>query len=171
MTRSWTKMITSKTPKILRVVQTQAIFLKSMSKVVGSDMERLRNLISRSTQNRLKMASFKFRVVLCRIRLFPTLISKRKCLGSELPLQIPNRANSTNNNCPEFGELCLECETVHRVHFIFWLGSVKRILFHRLSILQAAACLIHNFDLDYDELQRIRAFFNQFFKIIILGNV
>ena len=28
------------------------------------------------TQNRLKMTSFKFTVVLCRIRLFPTLISK-----------------------------------------------------------------------------------------------
>ena len=84
--------------------------------------------------------------------------SESKWLESEVSLKIPNRANSTNNNCPEFGEPCLECETVHRVHFIFWLGSVKRILFHQLSILQAAACLIHNFDLDYDELQRIRAF-------------
>ena len=33
------------------------------------------------------MASFKFRVVLCRIRLFPTLSSKIKWLGSELPLK------------------------------------------------------------------------------------
>ena len=32
------------------------------------------------------MASFKFRVVLCRIRLFPTLISKIKWPGCELPL-------------------------------------------------------------------------------------
>ena len=32
------------------------------------------------------MALFKFRVVLCRIRLFPTFISKIKLLGSELPL-------------------------------------------------------------------------------------
>ena len=32
------------------------------------------------------MALFKFRVVLCRIRFFPTLISKIKWLGSGLPL-------------------------------------------------------------------------------------
>ena len=37
--------------------------------------------------NRLKIAlGFKFKVVLCRIRLFPTTISKIKWLGSELPL-------------------------------------------------------------------------------------
>jgi len=41
--------------------------------------------ISRLIQNRLKMTSLKFRVVLCRIRLFPTLISKIKSLWSELP--------------------------------------------------------------------------------------
>ena len=70
----------------LRVVQTKAIsFLKSMSESVGSDIERLWNWISRLTQNRLKIMSFKFRVVLCRIRLFPTLISKIKWYGSELP--------------------------------------------------------------------------------------
>ena len=38
--------------------------------------------------DRLKMTSFKFRVVLCRIRLFPTLISKLKWLGSGLPLSV-----------------------------------------------------------------------------------
>ena len=32
----------------------------------------------RSSQNQLKMTSFKFKVVLCRIRLFPTLIPKIK---------------------------------------------------------------------------------------------
>ena len=38
--------------------------------------------------DRLKIDwTFKFRVVLCRFRLFPTLISKRKWLGSELPLK------------------------------------------------------------------------------------
>ena len=37
--------------------------------------------------DRLKIDwKFKFRVVLCRIRLFPTLVSKIKWLGSELPL-------------------------------------------------------------------------------------
>ena len=71
----------------LRVVQIEAIlFLKSMSERDGSDIQRLWNSISRSTPNRLKMMSFKFTVVLCRIRLFPTLVSKIKRLGSELPL-------------------------------------------------------------------------------------
>ena len=49
-----------------------------MSERGGSDIERLRNSISRSTQNGLKMASFEFEAVLYRIRLFPTLISKIK---------------------------------------------------------------------------------------------
>ena len=71
----------------LRVVETQVIlFCKSMSEKVGSDPERLWNWISRSIQIDLKMTSFKFRVVLCRIRLFPTMISKVKWLGSKLPL-------------------------------------------------------------------------------------
>ena len=53
-----------------------------MSERGGSDIERLWNWISWSTQNRLKMASF--RVVPCRIRIFPTLIAKIKWLESEL---------------------------------------------------------------------------------------
>ena len=36
--------------------------------------------------NRLKMTPLKFRVVICRIRGFPTLISKIKWFGSGLPL-------------------------------------------------------------------------------------
>ena len=36
--------------------------------------------------NRLTMVSFKFRLVIFRIRLFPTMISNMKQLGSELPL-------------------------------------------------------------------------------------
>ena len=76
---------------ILRVVQTQAIlFLKSMSKRVGSDIQRHWNWISRSTPNRLKMTLCEFRVVLCRIRPFPTFISIIKWLWSELHL---NRNN------------------------------------------------------------------------------
>jgi len=76
----------------LRVVQTRTIlFLKSMSERSGSDLQRLWNWISWSPQNRLKMVSFrfirKFRVVLCRIRLFPTMISRVKWIGSELPLK------------------------------------------------------------------------------------
>ena len=69
----------------LIVVQIQPIsFSKSMSKKVGSEIERLWNWISRSIQSRLKIASLKFRVVLCRIRPFPTLISKIKWCGSEV---------------------------------------------------------------------------------------
>ena len=74
----------------LRVVQTYVIlFLYSMPERCGSDIERLWNRISWPTQNRLKMLSFNFRVVLCRIRLFPTLISKIKWLGSGLPWRTP----------------------------------------------------------------------------------
>ena len=50
-----------------------------------SDAE-IERWISRLTSNRSKMTSFKFRVVLCRIRLFPTVISKLKWHGSELLL-------------------------------------------------------------------------------------
>ena len=73
----------------LRVVQTQAIlFLKSMSELDGSDIERLWNLLSKSSKNRLETKSIIFRVVSSRIRLFPTLISKIKWVGSGLPLKI-----------------------------------------------------------------------------------
>ena len=48
--------------------------------------ERLCNWIARS--DRLGMASFKFRVVLCRIRFFPTLILTIKWLGYGLPLRL-----------------------------------------------------------------------------------
>ena len=61
------------------------LFLKSMSKRGGSDIQRLRNWISRSTQNQLKMAGSLVRVVQCRIRLFPTLISKIKRFGLNNP--------------------------------------------------------------------------------------
>ena len=57
-----------------------------MSETGGSDIKRLWNWIPRSTQNRLKIRSFKFTVVLYRIRLFPTLISKIKWLWSGLTL-------------------------------------------------------------------------------------
>ena len=61
----------------LGVVQTQAIlFLKSMSERSGSDIERLW----------IWDSSFNFRVVICRIHSFPTLISKIKWLWSGLLL-------------------------------------------------------------------------------------
>ena len=37
---------------------------------------------------------------------------------SELPLQMPNRTNSPNNNCPAFGEPCLECENSSSLHLL-----------------------------------------------------
>ena len=40
-----------------------------------------------------------------------------KWLGS-LPLKIPNRTNSPNNNCPAFGEPCLECENSSSLHLL-----------------------------------------------------
>ena len=61
-----------------------------MSERGGSDIERLWNWISRSIQNQFKMATCKFSVVPCRIRFFPTLISKIKWLGSGLPLTVAN---------------------------------------------------------------------------------
>ena len=51
-----------------------------MSERVGSDIERLWNWIRTSTQNQLKIKSFKFRVVPCRIRFFPTLIFYKMAL-------------------------------------------------------------------------------------------
>ena len=51
-------------------------FCKSMSERGGSDIERLWNWIFRWTQNPLHMTTFKFRVVLCRIRLCLNKISK-----------------------------------------------------------------------------------------------
>ena len=62
-----------------------------MSKRGGSDIQRLRNWISRSTQNQLKMAGSLVRVVQCRIRLFPTLISKIKRFGLNNPLVLNYR--------------------------------------------------------------------------------
>ena len=57
-----------------------------MSERVGSDKERFWILNDIILNQFWKFTSFKFGVVLCRIRPFPTLISKIKWLGSELPL-------------------------------------------------------------------------------------
>ena len=66
----------------LRAVHTEALsFLKSMSERGGSDKERLQSILS----------LFNFRVVLCRIRLIPTLISKIRWFWSELPLNFFRR--------------------------------------------------------------------------------
>ena len=59
----------------LRVVHTKDIlFLKSMSERGGSDMQGLDEFLDRLRIDR----RFKFRVVICRIRFLPTLISKIK---------------------------------------------------------------------------------------------
>ena len=47
----------------------------------------------RSTQNWLEMNSSEFWLVLCRIRLFPTLISKIRWLESGLPLKLLHQHN------------------------------------------------------------------------------
>ena len=70
-----------------------------MSEKVGSDQERLWNWISRLTRNQLKMTPFKFRVVLCRIRLFPILISKIKWLLLELPLHLRFFLRNFRSHC------------------------------------------------------------------------
>ena len=56
---------------------------------VGKGQIRHRTTLNfnlQSISGRSRNSSFKFRVVVCRIRPFPTLISKTKWLGSELPL-------------------------------------------------------------------------------------
>ena len=55
-----------------------------MSEKFGSEIERLWFRMTPSSMDCGSIKKFKFRVVLCRIRLFPTLISK-KWFGSELP--------------------------------------------------------------------------------------
>ena len=78
-----TAKITGLGAELLRVVQTKVIlFLKSISERGGSDMQGLDEFLDRLRIDR----RFKFRVVICRIRFLPTLISKIKWLGSELPL-------------------------------------------------------------------------------------
>ena len=52
----------------------------------------------RTTMNYELLDRLKIRVVLCRIRLFPTFNSKIKWFGSELPLRIP-RNNFTGRVC------------------------------------------------------------------------
>ena len=83
------RMFSIVTRVILRVVQTQTIsFMQSISERGGSDMERFWILNDIILNQFCKFTSFKFGVVLCRIRPFPTLISKIKWLGSELPLNM-----------------------------------------------------------------------------------
>ena len=55
------------------------------------------NLNFKSVFSRSRNSSFNFRVVVCRIRLFPTLISKIKWLRSGLPLSVcANRLAQSN---------------------------------------------------------------------------
>ena len=58
---------------------------------VGKSRIRHRTTLNLNLQpifSRSRNSPFSFRVVVCRIRLFPTLISRIKWLGSELPLKI-----------------------------------------------------------------------------------
>ena len=84
----WTQTNSEIIEKFLRIVQTKFIlFLKTMSERVGSEIERLWILNYAISIDFESILKFNFRVVLCRIRLFPTLISKIKWLGSKLPLK------------------------------------------------------------------------------------
>ena len=68
-------------------IRTQAIlFLKSMSERGGSDIERPWLGMTIDFESICRNLSFKFSVIVCRIRLFPSLISEINWLGSELPL-------------------------------------------------------------------------------------
>ena len=79
----------------LRVVRTQVIlFWKSISEKVGFDIKRL--LMTPFANGFESIQKFNFSVVLCRIQPFPTLISKIKWLGSELPLSILQMVQSIN---------------------------------------------------------------------------
>ena len=74
-------------PSALRVVLTQTIFFE-----INVGKSRIRHTIFLKLNDefldRLKIdCRFNFRVVPCRIRLFPTLISKIKWVGSGLPLK------------------------------------------------------------------------------------
>ena len=83
----------------LRIVETQAIlFLKTMSEIVGSNIEWLWIWIIQSILGWSKNSSFYFRVVVCRNRLFPTMISKIKWLGCGLPLRF--RSVTVKNDDP-----------------------------------------------------------------------
>ena len=63
----------------LKGIQTKTIFFKkSMSERSGSDIERLWISMMPSSIDFESISKFNFRVVLCRIRFFPTLISKIK---------------------------------------------------------------------------------------------
>ena len=50
------------------------------------------NLNFQSVLSRSRNLSFNFRIVACRIRLLPTIISKTKWLGSELPLRAVHKS-------------------------------------------------------------------------------
>ena len=73
---------------VLRIVQNQALlFLNSMTERVGSDIQRVATALKLNDEFQNRFQRFKFWVVPRRIRLFPTLITKIKWLGTKLPLK------------------------------------------------------------------------------------
>ena len=122
------------------------LFLKSISERGGSDIER-RHL--KSIWSRSRIPSFNFSVVVCRIRLLPTFISKIKWLGPRLPLKFQKYCKSkwvsaTGINSPAdsliiVNHLCLGpvldlgsfFQT--KVHFLHNLYSLYNIGFTHLS--------------------------------------
>ena len=69
----------------LRVIRTKAI--PFLTEKIGSDIERLWIWLTSSSIDFESMKKFNFRVVLCRIRWFPTLIGKIKWLEHGLPFK------------------------------------------------------------------------------------
>ena len=107
----------------LRVVQTQTIlFLESMSEREGPDIQRLWNLMIKFL-DRLKVdCRFIFRVVPCRIRLFPTLISNIKWLWCGPPL---NLSEPTLKKLPDEELWFLDPDIFRQNKSLFWLGHVQ----------------------------------------------
>ena len=102
---------------LLRVLQSHFIFQIN----IGKRRIRLTTTLKLNGEflDRLGIGwRFKFRVVLCRIRLLPTLISKIKWLWSELPL---NRSDRSSN-------FPLELENHEKPIFKSWSSDKSRFL-------------------------------------------
>ena len=98
---------------ILRVVQTKSILFwnqrrKKTDPTYNDSVTEW--WISGSTQNRFKMRSFKLKVVLCRIRLYPLLTSKIKWL--KLNVKMAPEMSGFFNWLPLFYNNDIECYTV-----------------------------------------------------------
>ena len=118
--------------------------------------------ISRSTPNRLKMTSFKFRVVLCRIRSLPTLISKIKSAWTTLKKNYPfsNHLYSIKHQFPAIStEIAIFCQLLS---FFCHLSAIFLGSFYFLTLLELTP-FHYNLERMYLRVLRIRVF-EQTFK-------